>query len=198
MFGKKHSPISKQKMSKSQKIRFAESGGYWLGKKRSDETKKKLSESQMGRIISQETIEKRRIKMIGHKVSQETRNKISKSQKGKPRPQTAGNKNAAWKGGISPLVKIIRASLPYEKWRGLVFKRDNYKCIKCGDDKGGNLIAHHIDTFSNIFEKNHINDINQAYDCKEFWDVGNGSTLCDLCHEEHHKINWKNQYGKQI
>jgi formylmethanofuran dehydrogenase subunit E len=93
MFGKKHSLISLKKMSSSQKKRFARDGGYWLGRKRSEETKRKVSQSQLGRIISLETIEKRRAKMIGHKTSPETRRKISEAQKGKSRPQTSGNKN---------------------------------------------------------------------------------------------------------
>ena len=32
-----------------------------------------------------------------------------------------------------------------------VYKRDNYTCQRCGDNKGGNLVAHHLngyDTFN--------------------------------------------------
>lgn len=186
------------KQSEAQKKRFARDGGYWLGKKRSEETRLKISEIQLGRKQSKETIEKRRKTIMGHPTSFETREKIRKAQIGKSRPQTSREKNPAWKGGITSLVKLIRHSIPYTNWRKSVFEMGNYTCDKCGDNKGGNLVAHHKDPFAVIFQRNKITSLEEAFLCKEFWDVNNGLTLCELCHEDFHKNNWVNQYGKSL
>jgi hypothetical protein len=56
----------------------------------------------------------------------------------------------------------------YNQWRNLVFERDNYTCQVCGDNSGGNLVAHHL---------------NGYHWCKELRiDVINGITLCKDCH----------------
>lgn len=62
------------------------------------------------------------------------------------------------------------------KWRRDVFARDDYRCQKCYDDKGGNLNAHHINGY-NIDVENRFN-------------INNGITLCGKCHNDFHK-----QYG---
>ena len=61
----------------------------------------------------------------------------------------------------------------YYQWRLDVFERDNYSCQQCGDNKGGNLIAHHLACYS----KN--KDLRT--------DLGNGITLCQSCHLDFHK-----------
>ncbi|WP_342045990.1 HNH endonuclease [Bacillus sp. OTU530] len=62
----------------------------------------------------------------------------------------------------------------YGTWREMVFKRDNYTCQCCGDNKGGNLHAHHLDGYNWCKEKR--------------TDVNNGVTLCNDCHTKFHKI----------
>lgn len=61
----------------------------------------------------------------------------------------------------------------YPLWRTTVFEECNYTCQCCGDNSGGNLIAHHL---------------NGWHWCKEerFCDY-NGVTLCELCHDKFHK-----------
>lgn len=59
------------------------------------------------------------------------------------------------------------------KWRIEVFERDNYTCVCCGDNKGGNLNAHHLNGY-NWDKDNRLN-------------VDNGVTLCDKCHNEFHE-----------
>ena len=62
----------------------------------------------------------------------------------------------------------------YNEWRREVYERDNYTCQCCGDNKGGNLNAHHKDGYNWCEERR--------------TDVNNGVTLCDKCHNEFHDI----------
>jgi hypothetical protein len=64
----------------------------------------------------------------------------------------------------------------YDKWRIEVFERDKYTCVLCGDNRGGNLNAHHLDGYNWCKEKR--------------IDVDNGVTLCESCHFDFH-----NYYG---
>lgn len=65
-----------------------------------------------------------------------------------------------------------RNSPEYVKWRRNVFERDNYTCQVCGQ-KGGNLNAHHIKSFSKHKELR--------------TKLSNGITLCEECHKEIHR-----------
>ena len=75
--------------------------------------------------------------------------------------------------------KDKRKSCKYIAWREAVYKRDNYTCQCCGDNTGGNLNAHHKDSY----------DINP----KKRYEVDNGVTLCVSCHTDFHN---KYGYGK--
>ena len=55
-----------------------------------------------------------------------------------------------------------------------VYERDNYTCQICGDDKGRNLNAHHLNGY-NWYKEGRT-------------DVNNGITLCDKCHKLFHKL----------
>lgn len=104
-------------------------------------------------------------------LSKKTRKKMSKAKEGKNNP--------AWKNGITPECKLIRKSPEYKLWRTSVFKRDIYTCQICGDDKGGNLQAHHLFPFSKY---------------KILWfEVYNGQTLCRKCHS---KLRGKELYHR--
>lgn len=61
-------------------------------------------------------------------------------------------------------------------WSQTVFQRDNYTCKICGDNKGGNLNAHHLNGWNAFPEQR--------------FDLDNGVTLCTDCHKEFHS-----QYG---
>ncbi|HWN95713.1 MAG TPA: HNH endonuclease [Methylomirabilota bacterium] len=65
-----------------------------------------------------------------------------------------------------------RRSHLYPKWREAVFQRDGYRCQKCGDDRGGNLRAHHLKSFAEHPELR--------------FEISNGITLCHTCHELEH------------
>ena len=75
----------------------------------------------------------------------------------------------------------IRTSNEYLDWRKLVFERDNYTCVCCGNT--GRLNAHHIYAFSNYKELR--------------LDINNGITLCNACHNVNSKGSLHNVYGTQ-
>lgn len=79
--------------------------------------------------------------------------------------------------GLTPIREKIRASEEYKLWRTSVFKRDNYACVWCGDNKGNNLEADHIKPFS--------------YFPKLRFVLSNGRTLCKPCHRKTDTYGWK-------
>lgn len=85
------------------------------------------------------------------------------------------------KGGITPENTKQRNSSDYKNWRLNVFIRDNFTCQACGDSNGGNLHAHHIENFSDNEEKR--------------FDINNGITLCENCHNPSIKGSFHNLYG---
>jgi len=122
-----------------------------------------------------------------------------------------GNRHYNWKGGITSLETRIRTMPEYYQWRSKVFQKDNYTCSDCGARNGEGkhieLNAHHIKSFRNIFIE-FLNEYNQFSPCDDkgvlerlaikyepFWDVDNGVTLCEKCHNEK-KIFTGNQYIK--
>lgn len=160
---------------------------FWLGKKLPKEHRQKLSESHLGQIgywtgkqgptkgvqFSKEHKEKISKALKGIRRSEETRGKISKAQVGK----RMGDKNNLWKGGITSINLQVRGSHEYGVWRKKVFQRDGFKCQKCNDIRGGNLVAHHIKNFADCIELRLV--------------LNNGVTLCGVCHNAFHK-----KYGK--
>ena len=61
-----------------------------------------------------------------------------------------------------------------DNFRNKVYQRDDYTCQICGDASGGNLNAHHIESW------------NWAKD-KRFT-TSNGVTLCEECHNKFHNV----------
>ena len=86
-----------------------------------------------------------------------------------------------WKGGITSEHNKIRNSKEYADWRNAVFERDNYTCVCCGDNSGGNLSAHHINNFSDHEDLRFV--------------LSNGITLCDSCHNPNKIGSFHNIYG---
>ena len=80
-----------------------------------------------------------------------------------------GYKHYNWNGGKSRWYKYGYHTRKFKEWRTAVFTRDNYTCQRCGDNKGGNLNAHHIKSFT--------------YYPKLRFDINNGQTLCIECHK---------------
>jgi hypothetical protein len=129
----------------------------------------------------------------GKHLTEEAKEKIRKKAIGR-----IGKKSSGWKGGITSLWQLIRENSLSKEWRNKVFKRDNYQCQNCGDNKGNNLNAHHKKEF-NLILQDFLQEYNQfsPYEDKEtlvrlatkwkpFWDVNNGITYCKKCHKEVH------------
>ena len=119
----------------------------------------------------------------GKKASEETRAKIRLARAKQDMSHMQGKNHPNWKGGRTPLTKKIRRLYKSVEWRKSVFERDNYTCQKCGQ-RGGRLNADHIKPFSKLLDENNINTIEQAKSCLKLWDVSNGRTLCENCHQK--------------
>lgn len=115
---------------------------------------------------------------LGRKRSEETKLKMRLAKLGK-----FAEKTNNWRGGIYPITMLVRRSIKYRIWREEVFKRDNYTCVACGDNKGGNLNADHIEAFSILMQKHGVDSMQAALICQELWSLSNGRTLCVPCHK---------------
>lgn len=158
------------------------------GKKRTAEMNKRSSDTHKGHVHSAETRLKMSLRQRGKIVSEETRLKLRAAKLGKKFPNTTGIKSSQWKGGITPLTKLIRHLFEYRQWISDVFHRDDFTCQTCFK-RGGYLHAHHIKFFSVIFKENNIKSVQDAIDCHELWNINNGITLCKECHKKQHEYS---------
>lgn len=100
--------------------------------------------------------------------------------------------NPNWKNGKSNLSNNLRTMMKMRLWTYDIFVRDKFTCQKCGDDKGGNLNAHHKKHLSKIIDEFKIQSVTDAHKCNELWDLNNGITLCIKCHRKEHQ-NYSNR-----
>lgn len=101
-------------------------------------------------------------------------------------PPGKGELNLRWKGGVV-YHRVERATYEYIDWRKQVFNRDHYACQCCGDkNEHGHhvkICAHHIKNW-----KDHPDDR---------YDVENGITFCESCHNKFHSKYGKKNNNKQ-
>ena len=134
------------------------------GTKMSDAARQKMSESAR----------KRGSNRTGKKHTPETRAVISQvTRERTPR----GEQCHSYKDGKLAERRDQRFSQEYKRWRYDVFLRDQFTCQQCGDDRGGNLHAHHIKSFADYPELQ--------------FEVSNGLTLCTTCHKALHSKEQK-------
>lgn len=125
---------------------------------------------------SEESRRKQSEKMKGRKYSEEHKRRISEGGKGK-HSYLSGINHPNWNSNLTKEERIDKRKLSgYNTWRFTVYKRDNYTCQCCGDDKGGNLNTRHVESYDNNPDLR--------------IEVSNGITLCETCHKDFH-----HQYG---
>ncbi len=180
-YNKKHTDKSKNKQSISHYGKIPWNKGKkgvcvaWnRGVPQSEDLKRKNSESHKGKI----PWNKGKIECY----SEETLKKMSDAKKG----IFTKENHPSWKGGITSLNQQIRHSEKMLVWRKEVFEKDFFTCQNC-NQIGENLNAHHIIPFHKIIEENNIKTIKEANMCKELWNINNGTTLCESCHDEINK-----------
>lgn len=109
--------------------------------------------------------------------------------------QATGKRNPNYRGNVDLMVRV--RSHVSAVWRPQIFERDGYTCVKCGDDRGGNLHAHHIKRLRVIVDEiigdTEITDIDEfeatvdeLKSHPEVLDLDNGATLCTKCHRKVH------------
>lgn len=122
-----------------------------------------------GHKMSLESINKRRLKVLGRKTPIDTRIKQS----------LAKTKEIKFTNFRSSINKQHRLSVDWKIWREKVFIRDNYTCQKCFR-RGIYIEPHHLITVKECIEKDNKLLI---------YNTDNGLTLCRDCHKQIH--NWK-------
>lgn len=104
------------------------------------------------------------------------------------KPGLSGSLNPRWKGGKTKLSFAIKNTSEYRVWRILIFKRDKYTCVLCGDKNrvGYKIIidADHIYPYSKIIEDFGIKTVEDAINCPTLWNIDNGRCLCRDCHKK--------------
>ena len=132
----------------------------------------------------------------GSKMSAESRAKMSAAAKARPSNRTGKLHTAETRAKISAVTRertprgdachsyidgrhaerqATRAGALAKQWAFDVKARDNFACVHCGDDRGGNLHAHHIKAWATHPELR--------------FELSNGVTVCDACHWLVHRFN---------
>ena len=93
--------------------------------------------------------------------------------------KTRAENHYNWKGGVATLNQSVRTMTENIYWQRAVKKRDG-KCIHCGSKK--ELEAHHVIPLAMLLQKYNISNRDEARNCCDLWDIGNGITLCRKCH----------------
>lgn len=112
---------------------------------------------------------------LGKKMPPSAGIKISAARKGR----YTGASNPNWRGGKGPKDQKERTSFKHKEWSRAVRARDNHVCTQCGVT-GVKLHAHHVKSWK------HHPDFR--------YDVDNGLTVCEPCHQALHKFkfHWLN------
>ncbi len=188
----------KKKISLALKGKSPTKGSFKKGHKHSEQTLRKIKNARAKQII---TLEHRRnisLGNMGKKMSEEAKHKIRLSKLGSKNPmfgkiqseetverrisQIRRENHWNWKNGKTSIRNRIKSYGKYLKWRSEVLERDNYHCQGCGKNNC-KLDVHHIIPIRDILEFYNIKKQEEAFDCKDLWDIDNGMTVCRRCHQ---------------
>ena len=101
-----------------------------------------------------------------------------------------------WKGGSSRLNISIRTMTEYRTWAEAVKERDTC-CLRCGTTV--NLESHHLLEFAALLVEYGVKNREDARACHALWDVSNGRTLCERCHNnEHGRVHVSHGAGRRF
>ena len=97
-----------------------------------------------------------------------------------------GKSNTNWNSNLTSVDRINgRFIFGYDEWCREVKKRDNFTCQVCGDNKGGNLVSHHLESYNNNPTLRTL--------------LSNGVCLCEECHKNfHHQYGYGNNTREQF
>lgn len=142
----------------------------WVNNQKRRELSREITRTYMHTKASRE-------KMKSTKQTEESKMKQRATKMGENNPMygVVGEKSPQWNPNLTPEERIHkRKNTQNYKWIKNVYKRDDYTCQCCGYDKDGTLIAHHLNGYH--------------WDVGNRFNVENGITLCEDCHQKFHKI----------
>lgn len=98
----------------------------------------------------------------------------------------SGNRNPNWNELLTDEDRSTNRNIEgYDDWSLQVKKNHKFTCFVCGDNKGGNLVSHHLESYSSSKDKR--------------TQIENGVCLCGNCHIKFHKIyGYKNNTKEQF
>ena len=132
---------------------------------------------KLSRDIAKKTLLKKEVrdKIRQAQQTEEYKMKQSISKTGKKNGMygVRGEKSPRWNNNLTDYERVVgRKTIKDTIWREKVYEKDNYTCVVCGDNRGGNLNAHHLYSHNRYIDKR--------------YDVNNGVTLCEACHKAFH------------
>lgn len=143
-----------------------------------NEERKKQASTQMINMWSNDdgTI-RERINIIMQTDEYKLKQSIAKTGEKNGMYGVKGDKHSKWNPLLTTEDRLATRKVPANTaWRKEVFERDDYTCQTCISNKGGNLVAHHLNGYH--------------WDKENRFNTDNGTTLCDSCHKDFHS-----QYG---